>query len=143
MTGVQTCALPIWLVALWRETLLAKNVLLGNTKWYKSHSQLERFKKQKFESIIFLDTYLRNIYLEACERWYNFDSSKFWSQFTVKKIQVTNWQIEYERNHLISKLKKRDEKKYKELIKKSSKEVRINNIFEVVDWEVENWERIN
>jgi len=32
------------IVALWRETLLAKNVLEGNTKGYKNHPQLTRFK---------------------------------------------------------------------------------------------------
>ena len=35
------------LVALWHETLLAKNVLEGNTKGYKNHSQLTRFKNSK------------------------------------------------------------------------------------------------
>ena len=32
------------LVALWREALLAKNVLEGKTKGYRNHPQLERFK---------------------------------------------------------------------------------------------------
>ena len=32
------------LVALWREALLAQNVLLGNTKGYTKHPQLNRFK---------------------------------------------------------------------------------------------------
>ena len=32
------------LVALWREALLAQNVLHGNTKGYKNHPQLLRFK---------------------------------------------------------------------------------------------------
>jgi hypothetical protein len=31
------------LVALWREALLAQNVLLRNTKGYKKHPQLEQF----------------------------------------------------------------------------------------------------
>jgi len=33
------------LVALWRETLLAKHVLEGKTKGYKNHPQLNRFKE--------------------------------------------------------------------------------------------------
>jgi hypothetical protein len=32
------------IVALWREALLAKNVLEGKTKGYKNHPQLDRFK---------------------------------------------------------------------------------------------------
>ena len=35
------------IVALWRETLLAKNVLEGKTKGYKNHPQLIRFKKKR------------------------------------------------------------------------------------------------
>ena len=33
------------LVALWREGLLAQAVLLGKTKGYKNHPQLERFRE--------------------------------------------------------------------------------------------------
>ena len=32
------------LIALWREGLLAQKVLLGDTKGYKNHPQLTRFK---------------------------------------------------------------------------------------------------
>ena len=32
------------LVALWREGLLAQKVLLGDTRGYKNHPQLKRFK---------------------------------------------------------------------------------------------------
>lgn len=35
------------LLACWRESLLAKKVLEGNTKGYKNHPQLIRFKKLK------------------------------------------------------------------------------------------------
>tara|TARA_R110002073_G_scaffold65940_12_gene164397 strand:+ start:408 stop:608 length:201 start_codon:yes stop_codon:yes gene_type:complete len=38
------------LVALWREGLLAQNVLLGNTKGYKNHPQLMRFKNTSNQS---------------------------------------------------------------------------------------------
>ena len=37
----------VGLVALWREGLLAQKVLVGKTKGYKNHPQLERFKKHK------------------------------------------------------------------------------------------------
>ncbi len=35
------------LVALWREALLAQNVLLEKTKGYKNHPQLIRFRASK------------------------------------------------------------------------------------------------
>ena len=45
------------LVALWRESLLAKKVLRGLTKGYKHHPQLMRFKAQK-NSLQAIDRYL-------------------------------------------------------------------------------------
>jgi len=41
------------LVALWRESLLAQNVLLGKTKGYKNHPQLMRFKITNNQSAAF------------------------------------------------------------------------------------------
>ena len=34
------------LIACWREGLLAQKVLLGETKGYKNHPQLDRFKNK-------------------------------------------------------------------------------------------------
>jgi hypothetical protein len=52
------------LVALWREGLLAQNVLVGNTKGYKNHPQLIRFKKT-INPIGAIASYLRLIVEEA------------------------------------------------------------------------------
>ncbi len=52
------------LVALWRETLLAKNVLTGNTKGYKNHPQLLRFKNTE-NPLDAINQYLTEIYKEA------------------------------------------------------------------------------
>ena len=49
------------LVALWRETLLAKHVLEGKTKGYKNHPQLNRFKEIK-DPIGVINQYLSEIY---------------------------------------------------------------------------------
>jgi hypothetical protein len=63
------------LVALWRETLLAKHVLQGKTKGYKNHPQLIRFKKTK-NPVDSIDHYLSYVLLEAQSRDYHFDASK-------------------------------------------------------------------
>ena len=55
------------LVALWREGLLAQNVLLGNTKGYKNHPQLIRFKKTNNQSAA-IASYLRSVADEADSR---------------------------------------------------------------------------
>src|SRR6476660_10497878 len=63
------------LVALWRETLLAKNVLEGNTKGYKNHPQLNRFRESK-RAIDCINQYLSEIHKEAEKRNYSFDKNK-------------------------------------------------------------------
>jgi hypothetical protein len=64
------------LVALWRETLLAKNVLEENTKGYTNHPQLIRFKSSQ-NPLAYINLYLSTIFEEASLREYNFDKSKF------------------------------------------------------------------
>ncbi len=57
------------LLALWRETLLAKCVLEGKTKGYKNHPQLFRFKQMK-QPLHAINHYLSEIYKEAALRNY-------------------------------------------------------------------------
>ena len=126
------------LVALWRETLLAKKVLEGKTKGYKNHPQLDRFKKCD-KPLGCIDQYLSVVYRESVKRGYNFDKTKIDFNFTPTKLAVTTLQMNYERNHLINKLKTRDKKKYQELIYK--KELEPHPLFEVIEGSVEEWEK--
>jgi hypothetical protein len=126
------------LVALWRETLLAKKVLEGKTKGYKNHPQLDRFKKCD-KPLGCIDHYLSVVYRESVKRGYNFDKTKIDFNFTPTKLTITTLQMNYERNHLINKLKIRDKKKYQELIYK--KELEPHPLFEVIEGSVEEWEK--
>ena len=83
------------LVALWREALLAREVLNGKTKGYKNHPQLIRFKINK-NSHALINTYLLHIYHESISRGYKFNRNKIGSEFTQSKIDVTDGQIEFE-----------------------------------------------
>ena len=94
------------LVALWRETLLAKAVLQEQTKGYKSHPQLSRFKQAK-QPVAALETYLEAVFQEASARKYKFDKTKFESIKGVPPLAVTDQQIDYEWQHLLAKLEKR------------------------------------
>ncbi len=127
------------LIALWRETLLAKHVLYGLTKGYLNHPQLDRFKKSANpkESI---NQYLASIYEEARLRNYNFDKEKIDWKFTNSSMNVTNGQIAYEKIHLLKKLSLRDTLRHEELLKISHPMA--HPIFKVVDGEIENWEII-
>lgn len=127
------------LVALWRETLLAQNVLLGKTKGYKNHPQLIRFK-QSDNPAASIGRYLMDVYEEAVNRGYNFDFSKIKVIDDVVSITVTSGQIKHEWDHLMHKLKTRDPQKYKQNL--SVKRPRLHPLFKTVSGKIEHWERV-
>lgn len=133
---------PVWLIALWREWLLAKKVLEWKTKWYINHPQLIRFKNTNNATIL-INNYLYFVFLEAKNRWYNFDLNKIkhYPDFTIR-IKITIWQINFEFNHLQNKLKIRNFDKYKENLQ--IKNIKTNWLFEI-DFSNENielWEKL-
>jgi hypothetical protein len=125
------------LVALWRETLLAKNVLEGKTIGYRNHPQLNRFRQAK-RPVEAINQYLSEIYFESVKRSYKFDKQKINWHFKKSKLTVTTGQLNYEIKHLLIKLKTRDIKKYEELITLSSFD--IHPLFKLVDGDIEDWE---
>ncbi len=125
------------LVALRRESLLAKKVLEWETKWYKNHPQLNRFKEQK-NPISAINLYLQHIHIEATNRWFSFEKSKFKIISNLEQIAVTIWQIEFEKQHILKKTKIRDIQKHEEL--KNSKIIQAHPIFKITKWEIENRE---
>ncbi|MBN2350718.1 MAG: hypothetical protein JXJ22_17910 [Bacteroidales bacterium] len=127
------------LVALWREALLAKNVLSGNTRGYKSHPQLYRFKNSK-NPLYAINRYLHYVYVEALERKYKFDKGKIDREHSKISINVTRGQLKYEKEHLLRKLDKRDKIKFSQLV--AVNELIPHPMFVVVDGGVEDWEVI-
>lgn len=128
------------LVALWRETLLAKAVLEGKTSGYKNHSQLIRFKALK-NPILAINYYLAEIYKEATNRRYNFDVSKFDTKDTIcQQLFVTQGQLEYEFKHLQNKLILRDYDKYIENI--NIHQLTTHPLFKIIPGDIEAWEKI-
>ncbi|MCC6301220.1 MAG: DNA lyase [Gammaproteobacteria bacterium] len=91
------------LVALWREALLAKAVLRGETRGYLHHPQLERFKAHPHPRTA-MNSYLATIYDEAMQRGYSFNRSKVGPVRKVLPIPVTSGQLAYEWQHLQRKL---------------------------------------
>ena len=83
----------IGLIALWRETLLAKHVLSGKTKGYTNHPQLTRFRKES-SPIDRIDQYLSVILEESVVRGYNFDRSKIGKFNPLKEIWKTGKKFE-------------------------------------------------
>lgn len=126
------------LVALWRETLLAKHVLEGKTKGYTNHPQLDRFKKLA-KPVEAINRYLLGVHSEATQRGYNFDGSKI-GPAGRSKIKVTSGQLAYEVKHLQSKLTVRDPKRAIEF--KKIKPYELHPIFILIDGDIEQWEKI-
>lgn len=125
------------LVALWREALLAQNVLLGNTTGYRNHPQLIRFRGTR-NPVGAIASYLRRVADEADRRGYRFDRGKIVSRYLRTGIAVTDGQIDYELAHLLRKLKVRDPALYKALKQKSR--VESHPLFRKVRGNVEQWE---
>ncbi len=127
------------LVALWRETLLAKNVLENKTKGYKNHPQLIRFKNAN-NPLYAINQYLAEVYEEASKRNYNFNRNKIDWDFTSTSINVTTKQLDYEFEHLLKKLKKREPEKYKQIA--DIDKIEPAKIFNIVEGEIADWEII-
>lgn len=127
------------LVALWRETLLAKNVLEGKTKGYLNHPQLTRFKNSK-SPLDAINYYLESVWKEADGRAYNFDKAKFSDIGDIEKINLTTGQLDFEIEHLLKKLERRDPEKYFENLKVV--EYKIHPLFKIVEGDIEPWEKL-
>ncbi len=127
------------LLALWRETLLAKHVLEGKSKGYTRHPQLDRFKRtdNPVESI---NQYLAIIYQDADKRGYHFNKNIINWNFAKTKIAVTKGQVNFEKKHLLNKLKIRDIKKYITL--SETENIDVHPLFEVIEGNIEPWEKI-
>ncbi|MEM5835131.1 MAG: pyrimidine dimer DNA glycosylase/endonuclease V [Candidatus Aenigmatarchaeota archaeon] len=131
----------IGLIAVWREGLLAKKVLEGKTKGYRNHPQLIRFKNYK-DPIAAINAYLYEIYKEGIRRNYKFDGKKILHIEAKEIISISSGQIKYEFEHLLKKLRKRNKKKYRELLKIKNNEIEPNPIFKIVSGDIEYWEKV-
>ncbi len=128
------------LVALWRETLLAQNVLLGKTKGYKNHPQLNRFKAQAAPAK-FIGSYLSCIHDEASRRGYSFDARKIirkLSSTSKEKIKVNRGQVAFEFAHLKNKLSRRSPSDFARVA--SVRKIQTHPLFKGVPGKIEDWE---
>lgn len=97
---------PRGLVALWREALLAQAVLAGQTRGYRRHPQLTRFRETA-APLAAIAAYLRGIHAEAARRGYRFEVTRIGVVGTRELIAVTDGQMAYEWAHLTAKLRLR------------------------------------
>ena len=129
---------PQGLVALWREALLAKAVLRGETRGYRHHPQLQRFQAHP-EPRSAINAYLAAVHDEATARGYAFDAGKLESRAGVACIVVTDGQLRHEWAHLMAKLAARNSEVHERWNSVQAPEC--HPLFTVVTGEVEKWER--
>jgi hypothetical protein len=130
---------PQGLVALWRETLLAQAVLRNETKGYKNHPQLDRFRTLPSPDKA-VAQYLTTVYEEAVKRGYTFDKKKIHRYTKKTTVMVTSGQLEYEWSHLMNKLEKRSPEIHKRWCKEQN--ISPHPMFRVIDGPVEIWEKV-
>jgi hypothetical protein len=125
-----------YLVAVWREGLLAKKVLEGNTKGYKNHSQLTRFRNTD-NPIAYIHSYLWSIsdYANGV-MGYNFNQGKLDTQYQhTGSMEVTSEQVRYEYKHLCRK-------NNVESVLIGSEVPIVHPLFVVVSGDIEQWEKV-
>jgi hypothetical protein len=128
---------PKGLTALWREALLAQKVLKGETRGYKNHPQLTRFKQQP-DPLASIAAYLHAVYEDAVQRGYQFDRTKISVAHQAPCIPTTTNQVAYEWKHLKAKLRVRNRAKYRELLRVRDPEP--HPLFTIQEGDVETWE---
>jgi hypothetical protein len=130
----------VGLVALWREALLAQAVLRGETRGYRYHPQLIRFRNHPDPEGA-ITAYLEEVHREALGRGYRFNAMKISHRRSLGTVPVTVGQIRYERVHLLKKLLVRDPFAHKALMTVIEPEP--HPLLTIVEGGIEPWERIS
>jgi len=133
------------LVALWREGLLALAVAKGKTRGYRNHPQMARFNACS-DPVTTLDRYLLAVHAEASARGYSFDRSKLAVNLATENgagrsrvgLTVTQGQLDYEWQHLLRKLHRRDRARWAQ---QRLANPMVHPMFKVVVGPIEPWER--
>ena len=131
---------PQGLVALWREALLARAVLRGQTRGYRHHPQLIRFQSHPSPRLA-ISAYLGAVHAEAAARGYCFDRGKVGPVRSVPRLSVTRGQVAYEWAHLLGKLSARSPVHYRRW--RSVRVPECHPSFRRRPGKVEHWERID
>lgn len=131
---------PQGLVALWREGLLARAVLRGDTRGYRHHPQLQRFQAHP-EPRAAINAYLAEVLREAATRGYSFDAAKLEPVEDIHGIVATKGQLSYEWSHLMDKLARRRPELHERWM--GVRSPRAHPLFTCVKGPVESWERVS
>ena len=128
------------LVALWREALLAREVIRGRTQGYRRHPQLLRFRSCASPRTA-INRYLALVYAEARSRGYSFDKSKLGRVGSGQRIPATDGQLQYEWRWLQSKLRQRSPSVHRSHLDVSRPDA--HPLFLVTPGPIAEWEHVH
>ena len=144
------------LLAVWREGLLAQAVLLGRTRGYTAHPQLQRFRSHE-DPAGAVAAYLGAVAEEGERRGYRFDRSRITGSgrcprsagqesgphgeglWSGPQIEVTAGQLDFEWKHYLEKIARRAPDLHAALSETEAPEA--HPVFLVVPGPVESWEK--
>ena len=130
---------PQGLVALWRESLLAQKVLQGQTRGYRNHPQLARFRAHP-DPLAAIAAYLQAVHAEATARGYRFDASKIATAVESGMVlREMRGQLKYEWDHLLRKLEMRSPALH--AVHRKVARPRPHPLFTIVAGPIAPWER--
>ena len=116
-------------------------MLLGRTRGYKHHPQLQRFRGAA-DPVAFIAGYLRVVAEEAASRGYAFDAARIVvTSSPVRPIAETKGQLLYEWEHLGRKLARRSPEWYRDRV--TGARPSAHPLFRIVAGGVRDWERID
>ena len=125
--------------AQWREALLAQKVILGKTKGWRNHPQLNRFKEHP-QPLKAVGYYLNKIYCEALSRGYNYTYLKILEPTdSIERIPINQGQIDYEFKILMERLEKRTPDKFVDNSREET--ILVHPLFEIRAGPPEQWEK--
>ncbi|WIG55991.1 MAG: pyrimidine dimer DNA glycosylase [Rhodanobacteraceae bacterium] len=127
------------LTAAWREALLARAVLAGQTRGYRAHPQLVRFECCT-APLAAIESYLHGLLAEAQARGFGFDAGKLSDPHSRRRLTVTRGQLAFEVRHLRGKLRVRDPERLR-LLPRSVAALETHPLFRPVPGPVAAWER--
>ena len=112
---------------------------VDRTEGYRHHPQLQRFRSCELPRSA-INRYLAIVWTEAQSRGYRFDRSKLGRNVSVRRIRVTDGQLQYEWRWLLNKLQRRNPIVYRRHLEVSVPTA--HPLFRVVSGPVAEWEHV-
>lgn len=124
---------------MWREALLAQKVLRGDTRGYRHHPQLARFREQP-DPLAAIAAYLHLVAEESVRRGYHFDTSRIGAGAVAGQIVETEGQLRYEQCLLRHKLAQRSQAWLQQMPQDLLPQA--HPLFAIAPGDIRPWERV-